>query len=254
MSQQMLFQMWEPFRQSLIESHLFYIEEAKKRLLSQFDDIESEADIASEVWLKDNAKYFNPDVHDSGEFEEKAYDAGIQFYQLLSDMRDTTRLSVVAGMYHEWDKNLRQWIVGEIRHWHVGRNVYTGVWKQDIARLFDLLESLGWKIRDKDYFSMLDACRLVVNVYKHGNGNSLSDLKAKYPEYLANRIDNIIGRSLDLEFLDHTHLFVNDSNLQCFSHAIVDFWRDVPDNIFKLNDVSLPDWFKYAVREDRKAT
>lgn len=38
--------------------------------------------------------------------------------------------------------------------------------------------------------SELDACRLVVNVYKHGQGNSLVELNEKYPEYLPNPLGN----------------------------------------------------------------
>jgi hypothetical protein len=37
----------------------------------------------------------------------------------------------------------------------------------------DLLESIGWTIREKAYYPHLDACHLVVNVYKHGRGASL---------------------------------------------------------------------------------
>jgi hypothetical protein len=48
MSDYALFQMLGPFRQSLIDRHLFYVGQARKRLLSQFDDIEADADRAVE--------------------------------------------------------------------------------------------------------------------------------------------------------------------------------------------------------------
>lgn len=35
-SAQVLFQMWEPYRQSLIGQHNFYVQQARERLLSQF--------------------------------------------------------------------------------------------------------------------------------------------------------------------------------------------------------------------------
>tara|TARA_R110000787_G_scaffold13751_5_gene42870 strand:- start:27314 stop:28102 length:789 start_codon:yes stop_codon:yes gene_type:complete len=254
MSQLVLFQMWSRFRQSLIESHLFYFEQANKRLLSQFDDIESEADKASAAWLEENAQYFNQDVHDLGEFEEQAYDAGVEFYQLLSDMRDTTRLSVVAGMYQEWDKSLRQWLVDEIHHWHNGNTVLSMVWKKDIARLIDLMESFDWKIRAKEYFPIIDACRLVINVHKHGDGNSLIDLKARHPEYLVDPLKNIIGNNSAFDFIDHTHLSVSVSQLEDFSDAIVAFWKDVPENIFNPTEITLPEWFEKAMQTDHKAS
>lgn len=252
MSGYILFQMWEPFRQTLIAGHLFYVEQARKRLLSQFADIESEADKAAEAWLEDNSHRFNPDTHDPGEFEERAYDAGIEFYQLLSDMRDRTRLSVVAGMYQEWDKHLRQWLTDEIRHWHTGSIVAEKVWRVDFGKLADLLESLGWSIRSKGYFSKLDACRLVVNVYKHGKGSSLNDLKQRYPEYLSDPWDHIGGAFSGMDYLDHTHLSVSGDHLQGFSDAIVAFWKETPENILDHEELEVPDWFAKAMLNDQR--
>lgn len=128
MSGYVLFQMWGPFRQSLIQGHLFYVEQARKRLLSQFEDIEADADRAAEEWLEQSGQHFDPDRHDPGDFYEAANDAGIEFYGLLSDMREQTRLSVVAGMFHQWDKQLRDWLAREIQHWHRGDNATLKIW------------------------------------------------------------------------------------------------------------------------------
>ncbi|WP_043527834.1 hypothetical protein [Litchfieldella xinjiangensis] len=248
-----LFQMWEPYRKSLITGHLFYVEQARKRLLSQFDDIEAEADKASDEWLEKNSHRFDPERHDEGDFYESAHEAGIEFYQLLSDMRDRTRLSVAAGMYHEWDKNFRKWLTDEIRHWHTGEIVSNKVWTVDLGKLTDLLEGLGWPARGQDYFPKLDACRLVVNVYKHGKGNSLNDLKKNYPEYLSNSFSHIGGAFSDLDYLDHTHLSLSAAQLHDFSDAIVAFWKDVPKNIFVREDLEVPGWFARAMSNDQQA-
>lgn len=106
-----LFQMWEPHRQMLIATHLFYVEQARKRLLSQFVDIEKEADKAAETHLEKMSQNFDPDRHDPAEFDEAAHEEAVAFYQLLTDMRKRTMLSIVAGIYHEWDKQLREWLV-----------------------------------------------------------------------------------------------------------------------------------------------
>lgn len=97
--------MWEPFRQQLISNHQFYMEQAQKRLLSQFKDISGEADKFAQEWLSKADQWFDPDRHDPDEFQERAYDESITFYGLLTDMHDQTRLSVIAGMYHEWESN-----------------------------------------------------------------------------------------------------------------------------------------------------
>lgn len=251
MSDYVLFQMWGPFRQSLIAGHLFYVEQARKRLLSQFEDIEAEADKAAEDWLQRSSERFDPDRHDPGDFYEAANDAGIEFYTLLSDMRDQTRLSVVAGIFHEWDKQLRDWLVREIQHWHHGDAAALKVWSADFVQIAELLESIGWPICSAEYFQILDACRLVVNVYKHGKGKSLEDLKRKYPEYLHDPFGGSGAAFSGMEYRDHTHLKVSDDQFQAFSDAIVAFWQAVPENTFesKVNDV--PDWFGKAILKDR---
>jgi hypothetical protein len=248
-----LFQMWEPYRKSLINGHLFYVEQARIRLLSQFDDIEGEADKAAESWLDANKHRFNPDYHDPGDFYESARDEGIEFYRLLSEMRDRTRLSVVAGIYHEWDKHLRKWLTDEIRHWHVGEAVPGKVWVVDFGKLVGLMESLGWKVRGQAYFPKLDACRLVVNVYKHGKGGSFNELKEKYPEYLPHPLGKTNQAFSGLGYLDYTHLEVSEDQIQDFSDAIVAFWNDVPKDIFDREDFEVPGWFARAVSDDQQA-
>lgn len=253
MSGYALFQMWGPVRRSLIKSHLFYIEQARNRLLSQFNNIEADADRAADEWLEQSGQHFDPDRDDPADFHEAAHDFGIQFYQLLSDMREQTRLSVVAGMYHEWDKQLRDWLVREIHHWHRGSNVNARVWSADFGQLVDLLESFGWNIRATDYYRALDACRLVVNVYKHGKGKSLDDLKAGFPEYLEDPLQEL-GLALSRDLRDHTHLKVSDDQVETFSKAILAFWRDVPESVSDAQVLDVPDWFEKAVLKDRAAS
>jgi len=246
-----LFQMWGPFRESLIKTHLFYVEQARKRLLSQFDSIDADADRAADEWLERSAQYFDPDRDDPGGFYETTNDVAIEFYGLLSDMREQTRLSVVAGMFHEWDKQLRGWLVREIHYWHQGDKAASEVWKVDFDKIVDLLESLSWNIRNTDYFRTLNACRLVVNVYKHGKGNSLRDLWDNFPEYLDDSFKGYSRTWMDTKYRDHTHLKVSDDQFQAFSAAILAFWREVPENADKSQVTNVPDWFDRAILKDQ---
>lgn len=246
-----LFQMWGPFRQSLIDGHSFYVEQARKRLLSQFEAIEADADRAAEEWLQQSGQYFDPDRHDPGDFYEAARDVGIEFYRLLSDLREQTRLSVVAGMFHEWEKQLRDWLVREIQRWHSGTNVSTRVWSANFDEIAELLESFGWRVRSRNYYRKLDACRLVVNVYKHGKGKSFVDLNHDFPEYLDDPLKALGGALSSTDYRDHTNLKVSNDQLQAFSDAIVAFWRDVPENVTEMQFAEAPAWFEKAFLKDR---
>lgn len=245
------FQMWEPMRQDWMAEHRFYVEQARRRLLSQFDNMEEEANKAAEEHLETISRDFNPDVHDEADFYEFANDKGIEFYQLLSDMQERTRLGVIAGMYHEWDKKLRQWIAREMMHWHRGEYVVDAVWKTDILSVFELLRVFGFDARAVLGYERLDAMRLVVNVFKHGDGTSFDELKEKYPEVFPDPLGGMESR-ISLAHLDYTNMRVSDEHLDQFSAAILNFWQAVPEHMYlPPQEVEVPKWFEKAYQKDR---
>ncbi len=232
MSDMVLFQMCSWRRKDLIEGHRFYVEQARKRLLSQFENIEAEAEKASEDWLERSGSHFDPERHDPGDFYEAASNAGIEFYGLLSDMRDQTRLSVVAGMFHEWDKQLRDWLVDEVHHWYVGENFPRCIWDLKFHEMAEFLESLGWDVEETAYWKTLNACQLVVNVYKHGTGSALDKLKEKHPEFLHGTTGGHGNLFSSVDLRDHTYLKISDAQFKAFTEAIVSFWSSVPESIW----------------------
>ncbi|AUG42741.1 hypothetical protein CXP47_23620 [Pseudomonas chlororaphis] len=243
-----LFQMWEPFRQTVIEENRFYLEQAKGRLLSQFNDIDREADAAGKRWLEDQAPYFDPDRDDPGSVYENAYDHSIEFYQLLSEMRDQTRLSIIAGMFHEWDKKLRSWLVKEIRHWHYGEEALKKIWSANFDEIAELLDATGLAKPNTDYMLKLSTYRYVINVYKHGDGNSFETLKVNHPEFLRKSpIDEILPEFM---WMDHTALIATDQQLDELSDTIIEFWKSIPHEINDDTVTWAPQWFVKAQTRD----
>ena len=244
------FQMWEPFRQNLIAEHRFYVEQARKRLLSQFENMEAEADKAAEEHLEKMSIHFNPDKHDPSDFYEAAHEKGIEFYQLLSDMNETTRLSVIAGIFHQWDKKLRDWIVREMRHWHQGEHAIQSIWKADVTAILDFLVAFGFNVKALSCYERLDAMRLVVNVFKHGNGRSLDELKESFSEFIADPFGDEGDHQFFLHYLEHADMKVSDVQLDQFSEAILDFWKAVPKEIYLSGEIDAPKWFEKAFLKD----
>lgn len=246
MSNTALFHMWSRLREKLIAEHNFYMEQAKNRLLSQFNNLEEEAEKYSEDWLKSANHRFDPDRHDPGDFYEQANEEGIEFYQMLNDMKSRTYLSVVAGLFHEWDKQVRDWIVREVRHWHLGDELKNAIWNANFSQIVDLLEGLGWEVKSKPYHAELDKCRLVVNAYKHGDGGAFKTIKERHPEFI-----RAIGSDLDFsDFADYSDLVVTDQQIEGFSNAVIEFWQDVPEYIFDDDNLTAPSWFAKALKKD----
>lgn len=252
MSREVLFQMDSLLRQSLIAGHTFYVEEAQKRLLSQFKDIGMEADKAAEEYLNRSSESFDPDRHDPADFYERANDVGIEFYGLLSGLWDQTQLSVIAGMFHEWEKQLREWLVRELQYWYNGEILPKRVWSANFKETVDLLESFGWKVRESDYHDLLDACRVVVNVYKHGDGGSFKELKEKYPEYLPDPSTGTMFTFGNKDFREHSDLVVSEEQFSVFSGAIISFWENGPKNVLQSDLSTEVKWVEDAIKKDSK--
>ena len=86
--------------------------------------------------------------------------------------------------------------------------------------------------------------RLVVNVFKHGEGKSLDELRQHYPEFLR-------SSSNGWELSDDTDMELSDSHVDEFAEAIELFWRELPPSVtFDEANLDVPDEFGKAWKKD----
>ena len=240
-------------RLELIRQHQFYVEQSKKRLLDQFTDEAISIEATRTEWESLQFRLLGFDASDEypDHEAEEAFQDGAERHDLLHHLRHIVRFTVVAGFFHEWEKNLRNWLIDEARHSNEGECVIGCLQEQNFANLMCLLESSGWRIRNEPYFTKLDACRMVVNVHKHGDGNSLESLKSKYPEFLKNP-DSLMQSDIDDEWfgVNHKFLKVSDEQIADFGCAISKFWEDIPENTISNQIDTPPEWLVVARSND----
>lgn len=240
-----LFYMWEPFRESLIQGHLFYVKQSKSRLLSQFKNMNAEADKYAENWLVERSHLFDPDRHDPIDLYEHAYDASIEFYQMLDDMRNRTLLSIIAGIFHEWDKQLRGWLIKEVKHWHNGEAIEKAIWKVNFDDIIDFIDMVLVKTKNTKHYQLLNKYRLLVNAYKHGEGDSFKALLSNHQEFFNPLFEN----QFEYSFVNYESIVVKDKHLDECSGAIVDFWKSIPQYVHDSDEVDVPNWFENACKK-----
>jgi hypothetical protein len=215
-------------RQLILETHDFYIEQVKARVLGQFRDIGDEADRFA------NAEYGRlgslPGDGTTGldEIAEAALDRARDFYTLLSDLRKQMLLGALAGLYHQWDKDLRGFIERELRH-DIDRHLAEQFWSRNLGSVFDLLAEFGWDCRSAAFGPKIEACGLIVNVYKHGKGRSLDDLVVRFPEYLD---DGFTAPPMASGFVDHEWLSISEEQFEELAQALRLFWEAFPERLF----------------------
>jgi hypothetical protein len=242
----------EGFRRHLIENHQFYVGEGRSRLLSQFDDISADADAFAEKWASDRSHLFNPDRDDPNDIHERAWEESITHYGMLEDLHADVRLAIIAGMYHAWDKELRDWITTQIGHWRSSTNMRAEIWKASFPKLMEFLASIGWKVATLPFHESLHRCRLVVNVYKHGEGGALDALKDQHSDLLGGGLLDVIpDRDMARWMVGYRHLTVKDEHLDEFSNAIVRFWTELPAQVIEEDIRSFPKWLDRAAKRDK---
>ena len=124
-------------RQLFLARHDFYMEQVKARVLRNFDNMEKDADqVADEIYDRLGSEY--SEDGDMAAAAETAHEHGLEFYMLLSNMETQTSLGAMASLYHQWDKDFRDFMERELSHAYE---------QSDINKLFDTVEEFGWPIR-----------------------------------------------------------------------------------------------------------
>lgn len=223
----------------LLEPHEFYVLQARQRLLSQFNDISREADEAQERHYEKLGQFFDPDRDDPADSYEAAYQEGISHYLALDEMRNTITLALTAGMFHQFDKALREKMAQEFTHWQPSA-IDPLIWNIDFPQLVDLLEWTGIEIKSKPFYEKIEACQLLVNVYKHGKGRSHTELAVKYPQFYPQHTSRT-GRRNNLPRPEQ--LKVSEAQFADIADAISEFWLNIPEFRNELHQSTEPKWF-----------
>ena len=222
----------EPVRDIFLKEHDFYVEQAKSRIFNSFksEDIEKDVRKATEDFYRQERLEgcYGEDV-DEESIAENAIEHGIDFGITLHEMKFQVILAMLASMYHQWEKKLRDFMERELKAGYNDDELEKIFWKSNIDCLYDELERLGWYIRKEVWFPKIDACRLIVNVYKHGKGPALVKLKEKHPEYLKGifKVDKFFGER-DEMLLSYEDLSITIEGFNEIADAFRQFWIDFP--------------------------
>lgn len=226
-----------------LEPHEFYVSEARHRLLSQFGDLEKEAEKREQQFMEATAEYFDPDNDDPMAAHEQAYHEGINYVWSLLEMQNTVLLAVTAGMYHQFDKKLREHTIKQLSNWCKEEIIIPMIWNFTFNQLIDFLEWIGLKINGTAYGEKIKACNLVVNVYKHGDGDSHHTLSLTHPEYYPHPTGAKDYQTIPV----HDDLQVTEEQFVEFADAITAFWKAVPEYCHYADLEDEPKWIDKVI-------
>lgn len=237
MTDNLHFYMDGPARKMFIDEHKFYMEHVCKRLLSQFENIQREVEEFTEQLLAKKQQFFDPENDNIYDYYDQVDETSTDFCIMLTNTYNCARLSLIAGIFQEWDKNVRDWLTREIINWNTDKSVRDEVWGANFYEITDLLESMDRDIKKQKYFKSLDKYRCLTNVFKHGVGQSFTELKKRYPEFCEE-----IKDQPEIFFI-YKEITVTNEHVEECSDAIIDFWEAVPERAFPRDMTNVPKWF-----------
>ena len=228
--------MWSSERNHLLARHDFYMEQVKVRLLRNFDNMEEEAkQINNEIYERLAA--LESEGGDMAARADIARHDGMEFYLLLSHMKTQTTLGALASLYHQWEKDFRGFMQRQLTASRDGDEVkdYFLKSRTTFENLFNTIEKFEWPIREARFYHPLKSCRLIVNVYKHGKGDSLDSLIELYPQYLKGRFSDSAESSF-VATPRHEDLAVTEEEFDQIGEGIRQFWTDFPRRLVLATD------------------
>lgn len=206
-----------------VEQTEVYVRGALSRVYATFKNIDEEATAAAnELYgnLRSQPGYEGgPELSD---LAEVAHDRGVETYLALDFLRHELTNSATAGLYHLWERLLKEFMCRELR-WVVASKLNTKKIRQmDFKGLRETLEFLQVPVR-QSVMDQLDVLRLVANVAKHGDGTSCEELKKKDPALFKHMFQEWwdVARADDMT--------IDEPRFVEFSDAVMSFWRSAPE-------------------------
>lgn len=139
-------------KQWIFEAHDFYVAQINARVIAQFGDLEGDADRYATAEYERMGSLPGWEEVDMGEIADRVNDKSGEHYRLLTDLRTSVIVGALAGLYHQWEKRLRDFIEMELRHDKSSDQASQKAWPRDIANVFDFLRKMGWDVRAEPFF------------------------------------------------------------------------------------------------------
>lgn len=217
-------------KQAALDSTKVYTDSFSNRLIPTFDNISVEAKkVAEERYqslMSRPAGYdYSYDSYGGGDAAEDAQDAGIQMYENLTFVKKQLIGLSVAGLYHLWERTLRQFLCKELQHL-VDETELVKLAKGDFKYFVKLLKCFSVDISRHGYYGKLNELRLVASTVKHGDARACSELIKLAPKLFENNslIEYDYVRTAD-DLNSTTADFIS------YSNSITEFWMRLPQRM-----------------------
>ena len=221
-------QYWEEcYQKKLIKQISKFYEVIQNRIIPMFDNIEEEAQkVQDDEWGRICSSPGDPDK-DLGDYADDARDVGIEYYIILSGIKQAFYNISAASLYHLFEQQLSFFL----RHEFLPPSVRVQGGLVDDKKL------------KKDIFSSypkINELRLVANVVKHAEGGSAEELRKIRPDLFSDpdrrelipSDSDFQTKSLFLP-LAGEDFYIRMSDINEYKDSLIHFWEEFGKEITK---------------------
>jgi hypothetical protein len=202
-----------------------YARNFTNRLLPIFADIEKQA-------TKTSAEFFdratavlshNDAYYDPMDLAEQEQEHELEIFTDLQFVQQQLIGLASAGLYHLWERMLKQFLNKEFRKWQPPPVPSKKLFASDFTYLNKVLSAFGFKMNGQSFYDDLYDLRLVTNVVKHGDGKSCEELYNRTPRLF-------VGMGLrSFELLSTAgELLLSAEEFERFEEGVKAFWYALP--------------------------
>lgn len=229
---------WGPFlRRRFIPEIEWFERVVRERVLPVFNNIEMEADAASEEAWQGYMEQPSDGTEDPGDFADAAMDAGLEHYTRLKNVRQALVNMSVVSLWHLVEQQILDFHKRQVLSMFEENEAKHHKWQVFVERM----NGAGIAIEDLPSWSKVNEMRVVANAIKHGEGSALNMLVKIYPDILiapelrneprlfANaepRVDRPAGGE---------DIYVTEEDIEQYGRASVQFWNEVASEVERVS-------------------
>ncbi len=197
-----------------------YLRVIKEKLYPLFHDVDAEIE-KEMAEVEDNlSRHFDPEWDDPADFYDMLYDKSIDYGISLCEINGYVALLSIAGLYHLWERRATEFLIREMAR----------CWKEELLKIttFDDIRhnflDYGIKLENFNFYSNLNELRLVANAVKHGDGQSLDELRKTDAAILydGGGQGEIHTGKYTISSID---LYPTKEHIDRYGDAVVQFWE-----------------------------
>jgi hypothetical protein len=214
-----------------------YADAVLNRLLPTFDDLGTEAEEVSrrEYERLGEMPAFDEEPIDVVEASERAFEAGLTYYESMSGVAQAMANLAAAGLYHLFEQQVMVFHRRQVLSKAEENDLKYIRWSEFEKRI----QNAGADLKQLQTWSQVDELRLVANTVKHGEGASAARLRQLRPELFVHpglRDDPTwegepVG-SAEMP-MGGEDIYVTRDDLERYRDALVSFWREFGDAIIE---------------------